>query len=227
MTGGAAFMRILQICDSMFPVGSFTLSNGLETYVQKGIVTSPDELNDYLGAYISLLPFNELGAAALAYQHPAPAEIKTLDSLFTACKAPSEIRKGSRRVARRFFKAVNSIAAPAGRLREYARLTESGGCFGHQCIAYGLYMLDSGIPLTDGLCVYGYSLCSAIVTNGVKLVPLSQLAGQKVLFAALEHIRAAADAALHTKPEDIGISGGGFDLRAMEHETLYTRLYMS
>ena len=47
MTDTAGLMHILQICDSLFPVGAFTLSNGLETYVQHDIITSPKELEEY------------------------------------------------------------------------------------------------------------------------------------------------------------------------------------
>mgnify|MGYP006978079367 FL=1 len=68
MTDTAGLMHILQICDSLFPVGAFTLSNGLETYVQHDIITSPKGLEEYLHSYISVLPYNELGAAAAAGQ---------------------------------------------------------------------------------------------------------------------------------------------------------------
>ena len=84
-------------------------------------------------------------------------------------------------------------------------------------------MRDNGIELSEGLAVYGYSICSAIVTNCVKLVPLSQLAGQKILGESFELISSASEKALF----DIGISGAGFDLRAMQHERLYSRQYMS
>ena len=67
MTDTAGLMHILQICDSLFPVGAFTLSNGLETYVQHDIITSPKGLEEYLHSYISVLPYNVLGAAAAAY----------------------------------------------------------------------------------------------------------------------------------------------------------------
>lgn len=56
MTDTAGLMHILQICDSLFPVGAFTLSNGLETYVQHDIITSPKGLEEYLHSYISVLP---------------------------------------------------------------------------------------------------------------------------------------------------------------------------
>ena len=34
---------LLQINDSAFPIGSYTQSFGLETYVQKGLITNKDE----------------------------------------------------------------------------------------------------------------------------------------------------------------------------------------
>lgn len=82
MTDTAGLMHILQICDSLFPVGAFTLSNGLETYVQHDIITSPKGLEEYLHSYISVLPYNELGAAAAAY-NADEKELCRLDERYT------------------------------------------------------------------------------------------------------------------------------------------------
>lgn len=226
MKNNINFMRILQICDSLFPIGAFTLSNGLETYVQKELISSPDGLEEYLRSYISLLAYNELGSAAIAYRSDEN-ELIRLDEIYTACKAPAEIRKGSQRVARRFFRASEKISESAESLNNYKRLVELGKCSGHQCIAYGLFIKDCGEDLSEGLGVYGYSICSAIVTNCVKLVPLSQLAGQKILAESFEHISAAAEKAMQIGIDEIGVCGAGFELRAMEHEKLYSRQYMS
>lgn len=95
------------------------------------------------------------------------------------------------------------------------------------CQFFGFCLSNISIELSEGLAVYGYSICSAIVTNCVKLVPLSQLAGQKILGESFELISSASEKALFTDINDIGISGAGFDLRAMQHERLYSRQYMS
>ncbi len=171
-----------------------------------------------------MLPYNELGAAAAAY-NADEKELCRLDEIYSAAKTPFEIRSGSEKVTRRFFKICNNGQESFTGL--YKSLTEQGICKGHQCIAYGLYMRDNGIELSEGLAVYGYSICSAIVTNCVKLVPLSQLAGQKILGESFELISSASEKALFTDINDIGISGAGFDLRAMQHERLYSRQYMS
>ncbi|MDD7430120.1 MAG: urease accessory protein UreF [Oscillospiraceae bacterium] len=217
-------LNILQICDSLFPVGAFTLSNGLETYVQKDIITSPRGLTEYLGYYLSVLPYNELGAAALAY---GGCDVRRLDEIYTACKAPEEIRSGSKKTAGRFFRVRENMGGDTPRLDEYIRLVKRGECAGHQPIAYGLYMSDVGTDIGQALRVYGYSICSAIVTNCVKLVPLSQLEGQRILSESFGGIEQAADTALTVTLDDIGICGAGSDLRAMEHERLYSRQYMS
>lgn len=220
------FLHALQICDSLFPVGAYTLSNGLETYVQRDIITSPDGLEEYLNSYISILPYNELGACALSYKADEK-QIIELDELYSACKTPVEVRIGSQRVASRFLKASENLYENCLKTKTYKKLIADGACNGHQCIAYGLYFSDCGVDLQEGLCAYAYSICSAIVTNCVKLVPLSQLAGQRILAESIEKISLAADKARLISLDEIGVSGAGFDLRAMQHEKLYSRQYMS
>lgn len=42
------FIRLVQSLDPLFPIGSYTLSNGMETYVQKNVVCSRDQLKEHL-----------------------------------------------------------------------------------------------------------------------------------------------------------------------------------
>lgn len=128
-------LKILQICDSLFPVGSFTLSNGLETYVQKNIITCAQHLQEYLDSYLCVLPYNELGAAALAYKG---FDLCLLDEIYNACKASMEIRNGSRRVAGRFFRVSENTAVISPRVDEYRKLAASGKCVGHHPLSFKL-----------------------------------------------------------------------------------------
>ena len=57
-------LYMLQICDSLFPIGAFTLSNGLETFVQRGMIAAPEDLQRYLADYLAIAPYQELGAMA-------------------------------------------------------------------------------------------------------------------------------------------------------------------
>ena len=101
-----------------------------------------------------------------------------------------------------------------------------GKTVSHCCI-YGVFCacLDTGEE--ECLSHYLYAQTSAMVTNCVKTVPLSQSAGQKLLAGffpefeeILEEVRACGEA-------DLCLSAPGFDLRGIQHERLYSRLYMS
>ena len=98
---------------------------------------------------------------------------------------------------------------------------------GHHSIAVGLFISDTGADITTGLEMYCYSLLSSMVNHAVKLVPLRQLDGQASLSAAMKNIPCAVKKALDVSLDELGISCPGFDLRSMEHERLYSRIYIS
>ena len=66
-----------------------------------------------------------------------------------------------------------------------------------------------------------------MVTNAVKLVPLGQVAGQEMLYSLHEIIADLAKKSMTPNRDLTGLCCTGFDLRCMQHEDLYSRLYMS
>ena len=56
-----SLLQMIQISDSLFPIGAFTLSNGLETMVLQEKLTTKEDLDRYVKNYMKLLPFNNLG----------------------------------------------------------------------------------------------------------------------------------------------------------------------
>jgi urease accessory protein len=59
----------------------------------------------------------------------------------------------------------------------------------------------------------------------VRLVPLGQTDGQRVLAALEVPIARAAERALNVAPDDIGMAALRSDIASMRHETQYTRLF--
>lgn len=220
-------LHMLQICDSLFPIGAFALSNGLETFVQAGAVSTVADLQRYLHDYTALLPYQELGMMTLAARCAGDSEtIAALDARCAALRAPMEVRQGSARLAMRLIKAAEQLAPMAG-LEEYRKRITAGECIGQHPIAVGLYTAENGLALMESAVFYGYSMLSAITTNTVKSVPLRQLDGQKALRGAFPGLLEAARRACTVTMEELGIGGPAFDIFAMNHEVLYSRLYMS
>ena len=216
-------LSLLQAFDSLFPVGAFTMSNGMETYTQKNIVFDRKSLYDYLVSYLYSMKKNDLGFAAKAAQGQ---DIPELDEICTASKIPCELREGSRKMCTRFIKTHLHIGSYSN-LKKYSDMIEKNRCTGHYCIAAGLYIADSGADINTGLQMFCYSQLSSLVNHAVKLVPLRQNDGQAALSDILAQIPDAVSYSLSLEVNRLGISGFGFDLRSMQHEKLYSRIYIS
>ncbi|MCL5800963.1 MAG: urease accessory protein UreF, partial [Gammaproteobacteria bacterium] len=64
-------------------------------------------------------------------------------------------------------------------------------------------------------------------TAAMKLIPLGQSAGQRLLSRAIEIIPAAVQQGLQIADDEIGTFAPGLALASARHETQYTRLFRS
>lgn len=221
-------LRMMQSVDAFFPIGAFTLSNGLEDYVIRERITSTQELREYLEGFLQIFPYNDLGIAALAYQfEDKPEHLLQLDALVNAMKSSKEVRNGSVKMCSRYLKAREAMEDCNGALKWYMEIIKEKKAVGFHSIAVGIYGASLGMTMEDLLSMYGYSVLSAIVNNGVKLVPLSQMEGQKELFQIMDKLEEAVQKAMSVKLEELGVSGSAFEIHCMNHEHLYSRQYMS
>jgi len=224
-----ATLRMIQVCDSLFPIGAFTLSNGLETLIANKTVVDGGSLDAFVSNFLSILPYNDLGVMMLAYEHAFDMDfIEKLDNYSVALKAPEEVRVGSKKLCSRFLKIYGEFEG--GKDSCYPSLDayrENAKCEGNHAVAVGLFAHDIGLNKEEAACIYTYSLLNAVVTNGVKMIPLSQMVGQKILSKSQKKILRAVQQADAMEMDDLGVGGTGMDVAGMKHEELYSRLYMS
>jgi len=84
-----------------------------------------------------------------------------------------------------------------------------------------------GIALVPALHAFLHGVASNLVSAGVRLIPLGQTDGQRVLAALESPIAQTAQRALATALDDIGSITLRADIAGMRHETQYTRLFRS
>jgi len=216
-------IALLQAFDPLFPTGAYTMSGGMETYTQKGLVNDKLTLVSYLKALVYILPYGDLGVSAKTAQGE---DFILLDNFCAAMKQPFEIRTGSEKLCARFLKAQDLLCDYPS-LAAYRQAIRQTKCRGHYPVAVGLFMRDLNASLNEALELYCYSLLSQAVNHAVKLIPLGQSDGQAALFEAMRLIPGAVQKALSAAVDELGVSGCGFDLRSMQHETLHGRLYIN
>lgn len=223
---------LLQINDALFPIGGYSHSQGLETYIQRGLVHDEDTAREYIINKIKWnFEYTELLAARLAYEAAEKKNLKGLlhlEELLEASRIPMEQREAARKMGSRFAKTIEKLELPiseSGIFRKYLD-ARKGKTVNHCCI-YGVFCAEMQIPLEEALSHYLYAQTSAIVTNCVKTIPLSQTSGQKLLSGCYGEFEMILKDVMEKSEEDLCLSAPGFDIRGIQHERLYSRLYMS
>lgn len=223
---------LLQINDALFPIGGYSHSQGLETYIQRGLVHDEDTAREYITNKIKWnFEYTELLAARLAYEAAEKKNLKgilRLEELLEASRIPMEQREAARKMGSRFAKTIEKLELPiseSGIFRKYLD-ARKGKTVNHCCI-YGIFCAEMQISLEEALSHYLYAQTSAIVTNCVKTIPLSQTSGQKLLSGCYGEFEMILKDVMKKREEDLCLSAPGFDIRGIQHERLYSRLYMS
>lgn len=226
----STFFTLLQVADSIFPIGAYTQSNGLETYVQKGIVKDGKTARGYLCNMLSYgIKYTDVLALKLAYEYTAQKDINKLielDEMLYALKAPREVKEGSAKMCARFLR-ISEKFGETDFLLKYNELIKEGKCVGQHSIVFGMFCAEYSIDKMESISAYLYNAASCIVNNCAKLIPLGQMEGQLILFDSSELLKNIAQEIMNLSIDDLGRCTIGFDIKAMQHENLYSRLYMS
>lgn len=228
-----ALLALFQLIDTFFPTGAFAHSFGLETYVQEGRVTDRATFAELLRSTLHHgLRNMDATAVALAYKAAQASDmerIAILDARLTAMKLPRESREGSIKIGKQFLRNALrlSIESKKGTLAAYEQRIRSRECAGHHAIAYGLVTAAVSIDLPLALLGYLHTYVVSQVSAAVRLVPLGATEGQLIIQSMRSDLLEIAASAQKTEMDDLGCFTPGLDIRSMQHERLYSRLFIS
>ncbi|MDO4490581.1 MAG: urease accessory protein UreF [Lachnospiraceae bacterium] len=222
---------LLQINDALFPIGAYSHSYGLETYIQKDLVRNAEDAWNFISKRMLLgFAYNEFLSAKLAYERARQQDLQglvKLEELLEASRIPRETRDAGKKLGSRFVKTLEVLEIPYENscFTEYCQLRR-GKTTTHS-VVYGAFCGSVGIPYEKVMETYLYAQTSSMVTNCVKTIPLSQTEGQKLLFRSNSLYQEILELLTSLTEEDLCLSSPGFDIRSMQHEGLYSRIYMS
>jgi urease accessory protein len=225
--GAAALYRLMAWLSPAYPIGAFSYSSGIEWAVEAGDITDARTLEGWLAVMIG-----EGGGFcdAVFFVHAFRAIAGGDDALLrkvaelAAAVAPSKERHLETTAQGRAFLDTTRAAWPTSALERLLAVWDGAIALP---VAVGVACAGHGVPLDPALHAYLHALAANLISTGVRLIPLGQTDGQRVLAALEPVVAATAERALATGLDEVGSAAFRADLASMRHETQYTRLFRS
>lgn len=206
-------LTLTQWFSPAYPVGAFAYSHGLEAAVEAGQVSDAQTLENWLtdvlqqGAGQSDVLF--LTAANKA---KSPQELTEIDA---TCRsfAPSKERLMETELQGAAFCNVTATVWA----QHLVGLTYP--------VAVGRAAYLEQLPLGLTTRLYLHAFLSNLVTAAMRLLPLGQTEGQRLIKTLTPHLSAIADKAVAGSLDDLSSTVFLGDIASMKHETQYSRMF--
>ncbi len=222
-----ATLPLLVWLSPSFPVGAFAFSHGLEWAVEAGDIHDADSAGQWLSDLLQYgSGYSDCCSVALAWQAATDVDgdrLRALAELTCAMQPSSERRLEATMQGQAFM-----LAAHSAWLRPAMETLKPALADGVTYpVALGLVAASHAIPLEQTVSGFALSFISNLVSALVRLGPLGQTDGQRVIAALLPLIGTISHEATAAGLADLGSCAFRSDIASMRHETQYTRLFRS
>jgi urease accessory protein len=208
VTDNASLLLLLNWMSPTFPIGSFAYSHGLEQAIADGRIKTQDDIENWL---------SDLLQSGSGWNDAV---------LFAQCwnDNPNDLALALAGSAERFFETTQ-----LGRNFNIAAAVWTGEEQRDTVMAYpvaaGLACCKMGIDQNAAVSAFLQGYCSAMVSVAVRLVPLGQTSGLKVLRNLAPLISTTAERAIAASLDDLGSNCIAAEIVSMQHETLQPRIF--
>ncbi len=221
---GLARRRLWQLIAPTLPVGAYSYSTGLEYAVEAGWVNNEAAAADWIGAQLHHVHAH-VDLPALLRLHDCwmkndAAGLDRWSAWLMACRETSELRAEDGNQGRALARLLTDLGL--NEADTWVRRNDATWA-----TLFALACAHWQVPVNDMLEGYLWAWCENQVAAAVKLIPLGQTQGQRLLMQLAEHIGPVVERARTLSDEDMGGGLPGVTLASALHETQYSRLFRS
>jgi urease accessory protein len=221
--------RLLQFGDSMFPIGGFSFSCGLESAVQTTVVHDRATLHAFARTALEQAALGDGIALVAAHRAAVAADVEALiaiDRCVFARKPSDEVRTMSRRMGRKFTEiGVEVIGAPL--IRSWLGCIAAGATPGCYPVALAVNFAAQGLSAREAFLVHHYGVATAILGAALRLMRLSHVDTQAILYDLNTGVDTAYEVAAAARLSDMAGFAPLSDILAAVHTKAHVRLFMN
>lgn len=217
-------LRLCQLVSPALPIGAYNFSQGLEFAVHKEWARDEATTLNWISG-VAHHAVTTLDVPLLLRLHDAwgdhdAAQIRRLSAMLLASRESEELRAEERHLGRSLAKVLVSLG-----VEEAAQWTRDVDA--SYANLFALAARHWQIPRHTAAAAYLWAWCENQVMAALKLLPLGQTAGQRMLNALLLQIESMVVRATTTTDDDIGVATPLQGMASAWHETQYSRLFRS
>lgn len=224
MVTDLALLRLLQLVSPSLPIGMYSYSQGLERAVHDGWIGNAEQTRDWLSGLLhhALVKVDAPLLARLydAWQLGDSAAVAHWSQFLLACRETAELRTEDRQTGQALARLLVNLDMPeAGIWQKRSEATLA--------TLFALAATRWQIDKVDAISGYLWGWLENQVLGAIKLVPLGQVAGQRLLQDLAGELPGLVGQALHISDDEMGGSCFGLALASSRHEMQYSRLFRS
>ena len=221
--------RLLQFGDSTFPVGGFAFSGGLESAIQKGLVHDTESLLSFARTATQQAALGDGVALLCAHRAAADGDLEELshiDQQVYARKLSAETRTMTVRMGKKFAEMCAGIA-PETLLGDWLQRIREDATPGCYPVALAVHFAVEGLPDRDAFVVHQYGIAANMLSAALRLMKVSHIDTQRMLFELNEDVEADYQRARRTDLGDMAGFAPQVDVLAAVHVKSHVRLFMN
>ncbi|MDR3612901.1 MAG: urease accessory UreF family protein [Candidatus Obscuribacterales bacterium] len=227
-------LALMQLSDSALPVGGYSHSWGLETWVQEGVIIDAVSTEKAINTLLTQSIATQDGiACGCANRLGATGQIESLSLLnqyLTASKWSKETCQASVRMGSRLLK----LATETDFVTDLRGLTESPVADQtasladlHHSVVFGWLAACAGVSEVAAISAYLQNSTGSLISACVRLIPLGHTDGQKIVVKLRPLIAQLTEQAAGRSIDGISSFAPLHEYASFAHESLYSRLFQS
>lgn len=190
-------LGVMQMSDSMFPAGTFAMSNGLESMYLAGDVATREGLEALLRSQMShQVGPSDCAAAALAHRRSREGDLGgllRLDAEYAASRSVREARDASARSGAQMVRCIREMLDDR-MVNAYAEKVLDGGAAGAYPVSFGVCCRAMGVSEYGTALAVAYGFAAVCVGAALRLGMIQHIEAQGIIHSVKPDMERAARA---------------------------------
>ena len=219
-----SLLQLLRLASPSLPIGAYSYSQGLEYACEAGWVKNTEQVSDWIeGIMLNGMATVDVPLLIRMYQaweaRDQPCALKWSRYLL-ACRESSELRKEDRQTGHSLARLLCDLGNENAEMcmqSDHASLA----------LSFSLAAHNWNIPIIGTIHAYLWSWLENQVAAAIKLIPIGQTQGQRILSSSISIIEECVQTGLQLEDDQIQGSLPGLAMASALHENQYSRLFQS